>query len=82
MQNKNLILWIEAFFAVLSIWVLFIVDAYPENGMFALRLYILILIVITLILVLAVRYYQSQHSAIDINRICEMVEQIETPAFI
>ena len=82
MKSKNLLLWIEAFFAVLSIWVLFIVDSYPENGMFALRLYILILIVITLVLVLAVRYYQSQHSAIDINRICEMVEQVETPAFI
>ncbi|MCR5718468.1 MAG: bifunctional diguanylate cyclase/phosphodiesterase [Oscillospiraceae bacterium] len=81
-NSKNLILWIEAFFAVLSIWVLFMVDTYPENGMFALRLYILILIVITLVLVLAVRYYQSQHSAIDIDRICEMVEQVETPAFI
>ncbi len=82
MQNKNLILWIEAFFAVLSIWVLFMVDSFPENSMFVLRLYVLLLIVITIVLVLAVRYYQSQHSAIDIDRICEMVRQVETPAFI
>ncbi len=81
-QNKNLILWVEALFAVLSMWVLFIVDSYPENGMFALRLYVLLLIVITVILVAAVRYYQSQHAAIDIDRICEMVEQVDVPAFI
>lgn len=58
------------------------VDAYPEKGIFALRLYVLLLIVITLVLVLAVRYYQSQHSAIDIDRICEMVRQVDVPAFI
>ena len=56
-NNKNLILWIEALFAVLSMWVLFMVDSYPENGMFALRLYVLVLIVITVILGAAVRYY-------------------------
>lgn len=82
MKNKNAILWIEALFAVLSVWVLFMVDAYPEKGIFALRLYVLLLIVITLVLVLAVRYYQSQHSAIDIDRICEMVRQVDVPAFI
>lgn len=82
MKNKNAILWIEALFAVLSLWVLFTVNAYPEHGMFALRLYILSLIVITMILVFAVRYYQSQHSAIDIDRICEMVRQVDVPAFI
>ena len=81
-NNKNTILWLEAFFAVLSIWVLYIVDNYPESGMFALRLYIMILIGITVVLVLIVRYYQSQHSSIDIDRICEMVRQVDVPAFI
>lgn len=81
-MNKNLILWIEALFAVLSMWVLFMVESYPEYSMFALRLYIFLLIGITVGMVIAVRYYQSQHSTVDINRICEMVRSIDAPAFI
>ena len=82
MQNKNLILWIEALFAVLSVWVLLMVEAYPDHSMFLLRLYVLVLICITIVLVGVVRYFQGQHSAVDIDRICEMVRQVETPAFI
>ena len=81
-MKKNTILWIELFFAVLSIWVLFMVGAYPEMSMVALRIYIIALIVITIGMVMAVRYYQSQHSSVDIDRICEMVRHIEVPAFI
>jgi len=81
-MNKNLILWIEALFAALSLWVLFMAETYPEQSMFALRLYIFVLIVITLGMVVAVRYYQSQHSSVDIDRICEMVRSIDAPAFI
>ena len=81
-MRKNTILWIELFFAVLSIWVLFMVGAYPEMSMIALRIYIIALIVITIGMVMAVRYYQSQHSSVDIDRICEMVRHIEVPAFI
>lgn len=81
-HNKNLILWLELLFAVLSLWVLTTVSSYPEHAMATLRIYILSMIVLTVSLVLSVRYYQSQHSTIDVDRICEMVQQIDVPAFI
>lgn len=81
-MNKNTFLWIELLFAVLSIWVLFIVQAEPEQAQFALRIYVLAVLAITMGLLIAVRYYQSQHSTIDIDRICEMVRRIDVPAFI
>ncbi len=81
-NNKNLILWVELLFALLSIWVLLIVPSYPEHAMAALRIYILSMIILTVSLVLVVRRYQSQHSSVDMNRIFDMVDRIEDPAFI
>ncbi len=81
-MNKNTVFWIEALFAILSLWVLFFVGSYPEHALLALRIYVLALIFITLGLVLAVRYFQSQHSTIDIDRICDMVRRVDVPAFI
>ena len=81
-MNKNAVFWIEALFAILSLWVLFFVGSYPEHALLALRIYVLALIFITLGLVLAVRYFQSQHSTIDIDRICDMVRRVDVPAFI
>ncbi len=81
-MRKNTILWIELLFAVLSVWVLFSVSNYPDSALTVMRIYILALIVITIIMVVAVRYYQSQHSSVDIARICEMVLHIEVPALI
>ena len=79
-MNKNAVFWIEALFAILSLWVLFFVGSYPEHALLALRIYVLALIFITLGLVLAVRYFQSQHSTIDIDRICDMVRRVDVPA--
>ncbi|MBQ8927233.1 MAG: bifunctional diguanylate cyclase/phosphodiesterase [Oscillospiraceae bacterium] len=81
-MNKNNILWIELVFALVSILVLFIATSFPEAAMLTLRIYVLCMIVVTLTLVVAVRYYQSQHSSVDIDRICEMVRRINMPAFI
>ncbi len=80
--NKNLILWIELLFALLSLWVLLMVPSYPEHVMLVLRIYVLSMIALTGFLVLAVRRYQSQHSSVDMNRIFDMVDRIEEPAFI
>ena len=83
MQNsKNLILLLEILFAALSGWVLVTVDSYPVYAMTALRFYVLSMIVLTVFLVLSVRYYQSQHSTVDMDRIFDMVERIDEPAFI
>ncbi len=81
-HNKNLILWLELLFALLSIWVLMMVSSYPHYAMMALRIYILSMIILTVSLVLSVRYYQSQHSTVDLDRILDMVERIDEPAFI
>ncbi|MDE5885200.1 MAG: EAL domain-containing protein [Oscillospiraceae bacterium] len=81
-NSKNLILWLELLFAVLSFWVLQNVSLYPEHAMTALRIYILGMIVLTVSLVVSVRYYQSQHSTIDVDKLCEMVQRIDVPAFI
>lgn len=81
-SNKNLILWIELLFALLSLWVLKTVSFYPEHAIGTLRIYVLSMIVLTVSLVLSVRYYQSQHSTIDVDKICEMVQRIDVPAFI
>lgn len=82
MKNKNTILWIEAFFAAISMWILFTVEYYPERAHTALRIYVFAMLLITIGMVIAVRYYQSQHSSVDIDRICEMVRHIDVPAFI
>ncbi|MBR7084618.1 MAG: hypothetical protein IKI37_05530, partial [Oscillospiraceae bacterium] len=63
-NNKNLILWVELLFALLSFWVLLIVPSYPEYTMMVLRMYILSMIILTVSLVLVVRRYQSQHSSV------------------
>ena len=76
MKNKNTILWIEAFFAAIAMWILFTVEYYPERAHTALRIYVFAMLLITIGMVIAVRYYQSQHSSVDIDRICEMVEQV------
>ncbi len=81
-MKKNTTLWIELVFAILSVWVLFFVQAVPERAMLALRIYVFALLIITLGMVIALRYYQSQHSSVDIDRICEMVRRIDVPAFI
>ncbi|MDE6088039.1 MAG: EAL domain-containing protein [Oscillospiraceae bacterium] len=81
-NSKNLILWLELLFAVLSFWVLQNVSLYPTHAMTALRIYILGMIVLTVSLVVSVRYYQSQHSTIDVDKLCEMVQRIDVPAFI
>lgn len=81
-NNKNLILWVELLFALLSLWVLLMVPSYPEYAMAVLRIYILSMIVLTVSLVLVVRRYQSQHSSVDMNRIFDMVDRIDEPAFI
>lgn len=81
-MRKNTILWIELVFAILSVWVLFIVQADPDQAMTALRTYVLALLGITSFMVLAIRYYQRRHSSVDIDRICEMVRRIDEPAFI
>ncbi|MDE6729762.1 MAG: PAS domain-containing protein, partial [Oscillospiraceae bacterium] len=81
-NSKNLILWLELLFAVLSLWVLQNVSLYPEHAMSTLRIYILSMIVLTVSLVVSVRYYQSQHSTIDVDKLCEMVQRIDVPAFI
>ncbi len=81
-MNKNFFLWLETLFAVGSMLVLFFVSSYPESAWLTLRIYILAMIGFTLLLVVAVRYYQRQHSSVDISRICEMVQQIDVPAFI
>lgn len=81
-MRKNTILWIELFFAVVSLYVLQLVEAEPENALPYIRMYVLILLGLTGGLVLAVRYYQQQHSSVDIERICEMVRCVDVPAFI
>ena len=81
-NNKNLILWVELLFALLSLWVLLMVPSYPEHVMAVLRVYILSMIVLTVSLVVVVRRYQSQHSSVDMNRIFDMVDRIDEPAFI
>lgn len=81
-MKKNSILWIEMLFAVTSILVLGIVDLYPDRANVVLRWYILILIALTGTLVLAVRYYQRQHSSIDIDRICDMITFLNVPALL
>lgn len=81
-NSKNLILWLELLFAVLSLWVLQNVSVSPEHAMTTLRIYILSMIVLTVSLVVSVRYYQSQHSTIDVDKLCEMVQRIDVPAFI
>ena len=50
--------------------------------MLVLRVYILSMIILTVSLVLVVRRYQSQHSSVDMNRIFDMVDRIDQPAFI
>jgi diguanylate cyclase (GGDEF)-like protein len=81
-MKKNYILWIELVFAFISIWVLGYVGSHPESAIYALRIYVLALIGVTTSLVLAVRYYQRQHSSVDIDRICEMVRCVDVPALI
>ena len=81
-NNKNLILWVELLFALVSLWVLLMVPSYPEHVMAVLRIYILCMIVLTVSLVVVVRRYQSQHSSVDMNRIFDMVDRIDEPAFI
>lgn len=81
-MKKNTVLWVEIVFAVVSILVLSFVESDPGSAMAALRVYVLAMIGFTGALVIAVRFYQRQHSSIDISRICEMVEQVDVPAFI
>ena len=81
-RNKNLMLWLELLFVVFSLLVIKIVGSYPQYAMITLRVYIFSMIFLTVLLVLSVRYHQNQHSMIDVDRICEMVQKIDVPAFI
>lgn len=81
-MKKNGILWLELVFAIISIVVLNMTDMYPEKGSVILRWYILVLIAITGVLVLIVRYYQRQHSSVDIDRICDMIRRLHVPALL
>lgn len=81
-MKKNTILWIELIFAIFSIWVLTYVGQNPEHAIQALRIYVLMLIGLTGSLVAVVRYYQSQHSSVDIDRILNMVRSVKVPALI
>lgn len=81
-MRKNLILWIELLFALVSIWVLTSVNQRPEIANIALRVYVLVMIGVTGALVLLFRHYQSRHSSVDIARICETVCNLDVPALI
>ncbi len=69
-------------FALFSIWILFSVEMNPANAIHALRIYVLAILGITLSLVCAILYYQRQHSSVDIDRICDMVRNVNVPALI
>ncbi len=81
-MKSNKILLFELLFAILSIWVLYYVGGHPQTAIQALRIYVLVLLILTVLLVGFLRYYQRQHSSVDMDRICDMVRSTHVPALI
>ncbi len=81
-MKRNLPVLIELLFALVSLRVFQIASHHPENALNILSGYIFALILTTFIFVLFVRHYRIVHSSVGISRICEMVRNLDVPAFI
>ncbi len=81
-MKRQLPLLIELLFALISYWILTVAARHPDSAASLLRSYVFLLILLTFILVLTVRHYRIRHSSVGIARICEMVRNLDVPAFI
>ncbi len=81
-MKRNLALLIELLFALVSFWVLQFAAKHPESAFSLLRIYIFVLVLGTFFLVLFVRHYRTRHTSVGIQRICDMVRNLDVPALI
>ena len=80
--KKILPLLAELLFAGVCYQVFRYAVKHPENALLVLEFYLFFMLFATFIFVLIVRIYRRNHTSVGIYRICEMVLNLDVPAFI
>lgn len=81
-MRKHVYLWVELAFALLCYWVYRFARDHSDKALLILNIFLLSIVMATLIFVIIMHSYRRSHSSVGISRLCEMVLNLDVPAFI
>lgn len=80
--KRNLPLLAELIFVGICYQIFRYTLRFPEDALFVLQCFLLFMVIATFIFVLIIRAYRRRHTSVGIYRLCEMVLNLDVPAFI
>lgn len=81
-MKKNIHLWATLAFVLLCYGVFRYVRKHPDSAHTVLNFFVFGMAIVSILLLVGYRLYRRNHSSVGISRLCEMVLNLDVPAFI